>query len=129
MVCQAKNYKKTAFLKELFLDMLKTLFKNVPDMAVGKGVKDNFPLFIGFHEIGKPEGFKLVGYGGFGHVEESGKVADAHFITTQGPEDFKPGFISKHLVEVRQIVKSAALGHEFLDFIYYILVDYVTIAG
>jgi hypothetical protein len=60
--------------------MLKTFFKDVPDMAVGQGIKDDFALFVRFHEVGKAEGFKLVGYGGFGHVEEDGKVADAHLV-------------------------------------------------
>jgi hypothetical protein len=56
----------------LFPDMLKAFFKNVPDMTVGQGVKDIFTLFVRFREVGKPERFKLAGYGGFGHVQRPG---------------------------------------------------------
>jgi hypothetical protein len=62
--------------------MLKAFFKNVPDMAISQGIKDIFALFIGFYEVGKPERFKLVGYGGFGHVQQSGKVANTHFVAS-----------------------------------------------
>jgi hypothetical protein len=60
--------------------MLKTLFKYVPNMIVRERIMDNLPMPVVLDEIGKPQGFKLVRYGGFGHTKQNGQVAYAHIF-------------------------------------------------
>ena len=60
--------------------MLKTGVQHLPDMVIGEGVIDRFPVPPEFHELCLAKGGKLMRNGGFGHVEDVGDVADTKLV-------------------------------------------------
>ena len=54
---------------------------------------------------------QLVGYGGLGHGQHIGKIADAQFAFEQGVQDPHTGGIAKDTEQVGQIIQAIIVGH------------------
>lgn len=108
--------------------MLKPFFEYIFYMAVGERIIDDFALLFIFDEIGKPQRFELMGYGGFRHVQQDGQIAHAHFIAVKRPKYPQPRIVGKHLVQTGKVVKILFRRHHGLYFVHNFAVDDLAVA-
>jgi hypothetical protein len=108
--------------------MEQPLGENSAHMIVIQGVIHRLAVPPVFDQPGLPQGSKLVGNGGFGHPQQGGNIADAHFMALERAEYFYPGRIAENLEQIRQIEQNFLIRHGFPGLGNGFFVDDVTIA-
>lgn len=109
--------------------MFKSLLDNIPYVIVGKAVKDVLTRLAIGDKIALTEDLKLMRNGRFRHSQKIGNIANTHRLAVNGKENADSGGIAKDLEEIRQIVKSAFVGHLSPSLFNYIAVYLLAFAG
>ena len=89
--------------------MFKCLLNNIPDVVIGKAVKNVFTRLTIGNKIALSQDLKLMRYSGFCHSQKICNIANAHRLTVYGKENADACRITKHFEKVREIVEPLTL--------------------
>jgi hypothetical protein len=109
--------------------MKQTLLKNSIDVTVCERIIDDLSVLAVVDKLGLLKDPKLMRYGGLGHPQKHGDIADAHLRVEQGAYDFYARRISEHFKQLREIQQLVFIGHAIANLVHDILVNGVTVAS
>jgi hypothetical protein len=97
-------------------------------VVIVQGIIHNLTVFTIFDQLGLSKRPQLVGNSGFGHTQQSGNIANAHFGVNQGANYPYPGGIAEYLEQFRQIQEGFLVRHDLSDPVDDFLMNDITVA-
>jgi hypothetical protein len=108
--------------------MFQSLSEDAPHMVIVQGIKNNLAIPAVLYQFALPQGLKLMGNGGFGHIQQHRYITDTKFLMQEGADYADPRSIPKDLKKLRQ-VKQGPIRGNFLPYpVHRLFMDNRTIA-